>query len=89
MTGIVLDADMNIHTEISPGGVERVYEKALNDGLSKRKMRVERQLALPIEYEDIFIEDAVTVDLLVEDKLGIEIKSVEKISPVHFKQVRT
>ncbi len=86
MTGIVLDACIKIHTEIGPGCFERVYEEALNYELAKRKIRVERQLALPIEYEEIFIEDAYKVDLLVEDKLVIEIKSVEKLSPIHFKQ---
>lgn len=89
LTGIVLDACIKIHTEIGPGCFERVYEEALNYELAKRKIRVERQLALPIEYEEIFIEDAYKVDLLVEDKLVIEIKSVEKLSPIHFKQVRT
>jgi GxxExxY protein len=89
LTGVVLDACIKIHTEIGPGCFERVYEEALNYELIERKFRVERQLLLPIQYEDVFIENAYKIDLLVEDKLVIEIKSVERLSPVHFKQVRT
>ena len=89
LTGSLLDACIKIHTEIGPGCFERVYEEALNYELVKRNIRVERQLLLPIAYEEIFIEDAYRIDLLLEDRLVIEIKSVEKINPVHFKQVRT
>ena len=89
LTGIVLDAGIKVHTIIGPGCFEKVYEEALNYELSKRNLQVLRQVLLPIEYEEIFIEDAYKIDLLVENKLVIEIKSVEKLHPVHFKQVRT
>jgi len=55
----------------------------------KERHAIERQLLMPIRYEDLEIRDAYRVDLLVERKLVIEIKSVERIAPVHFKQVRT
>jgi len=89
LTGSVLDACIKIHTAIGPGCFERVYEEALAYELIKRKLRVERQLVLPLEYEELFIQDAYKVDLLVEDRLVIEIKSVEKLNAVHFKQVKT
>lgn len=89
ITGIVLDACVKIHTAIGPGCFEKVYEEALSYELSKRNLRVLRQALLPIEYEEIFIEDAYKLDLLVENKVIVEIKSVEKLHPVHFKQVRT
>jgi GxxExxY protein len=89
ITGIVLDACIKIHKEIGPGCFERVYEEALNYELIKRNLHVLRQVLLPIEYGEIFIEDAYKIDLLVESKLVLEIKSVEKLNPVHFKQVHT
>ena len=89
LTGTVLEACIKIHTAIGPGCFEKVYEETLNYELSKRGLHVLRQVLLPIEYEEVFIEDAYKIDLLVENKLVIEIKSVEKLNPVHFKQVRT
>lgn len=89
ITGIVLDACIKIHTEIGPGCFEKVYEETLNYEILERRLRIERQLVLPIRYEEVFVEDAYKIDLLVEDKLVIEIKSVERIHPVHFKQVKT
>jgi len=89
ITGTVLDACIKIHTEIGPGCFEKVYEEALNYELSERCFNVERQLLLPLQYEDLCIDNAYKIDLLVENRLIIEIKSVERLSPVHFKQVRT
>jgi GxxExxY protein len=89
LTGIVLDSCIKIHTKVGPGCFEKVYEEALYYELSNAGLRSERQLLLPIEYEDLFIEDAYRIDLLVENRLVIEIKSVERLTPVHFKQVRT
>ena len=89
LTGTVLDACIKIHTYIGPGCFEKVYEEALNYELTNRDLYVERQLLLPIQYESLLIEDAYKIDLLIEKKLIIEIKSVEKLNAVHFKQVRT
>lgn len=89
ITGIVLDASIKIHTEVGPGCFEKVYEELLNYELVRRELKVQRQVMLPLAYEDVYIEDAYKLDLLVEDRLVIEIKSVEKVHPVHFKQVRT
>lgn len=89
VTGIVLDACIKIHTTIGPGCFEKVYEEALYYELTKRNLHIQRQVLLPIEYEDVYIEDAYKIDLLVENRIVIEIKSVEKITGVHFKQVRT
>ena len=89
LTGNVLDACIKIHTEIGPGCFEKVYEETLYYELSKRNLQVEQQIVLPIEYEGLTIYDAYKIDLLVENRLVLEIKSVERINPVHFKQVRT
>jgi GxxExxY protein len=89
LTGIVLDACIKIHTEIGPGCFERVYEETLYYELIKRDLYVERQLLMPIQYEELAIYDAYRIDLLLENKVVIEIKSIERIAPVHFKQVMT
>src|SRR5687767_9398428 len=89
LTGIVLDACIKIHTHIGPGCFERVYEEVLNHELINRKLWVERQILMPITFEQLFIDDAYKIDLLIDHKLVIEIKSVERIAPVHFKQVMT
>ncbi len=89
LTGIVLDACIKIHTEIGPGCFERVYEETLYYELNKRNLYVERQLLMPIHYEELAIHDAYRIDLLLEKKVVIEIKSVERLAPVHFKQVMT
>jgi len=89
ITGKVVDACIKIHTTIGPGCFERVYEEALYYELVNRNLRVNRQVAMPIKYESLKVQDAYKVDLLVDNQLIIEIKSTEKISPVHFKQVMT
>ena len=89
VTGIVLDACIKIHTVIGPGCFEKVYEETLNYELCKRGLIVKRQSLMPICYENLFIHDAYKMDLLVEGKLIIEIKSIERLAPVHFRQVMT
>jgi GxxExxY protein len=63
--------------------MRRYYE------LQKKDLKVERQQLLPIEYESLLIKDAYKIDLLIENKLVLEIKSIEHVLPVHFKQVMT
>ena len=89
LTGIVLDACIKIHTTIGPGCFEKVYEEALYYELANRNIYTERQVLMPISYEQLYIEDAYRMDLIVEKKLIIEIKSIERLAPVHFKQVMT
>lgn len=89
ITALIVDSCIKIHTVIGPGCYERVYEELLYFELNKRDLYLERQLAMPILYESLQINDAYKLDLLVEKKIIIEIKSVEHILPVHFKQVNT
>jgi GxxExxY protein len=81
----VLRACIIIHTEIGPGCFEIFYEETLYYELVKKDIAIERPLLMPIRYKDLEIRDAYRVNLLVEKKLVIEIKSVERIAPVHFK----
>src|SRR6267154_6333850 len=89
LTGVVLDACIKIHTVIGPGCFERVYEEALYYELVNREISVTRQVLMPISYEKLVIEDAYRIDLLVNHNLIVEIKSLDRLAPVHFKQVMT
>ncbi|MBS1621032.1 MAG: GxxExxY protein [Bacteroidetes bacterium] len=89
LTGVVLDACIKIHTAIGPGCFERVYEETLYYELINRDVYVERQVLMDISYEKLVIQDAYRMDLLAEKNLIIEIKSIERLAPVHFKQVMT
>jgi GxxExxY protein len=89
LTGIVIEIAIKIHTTVGPGCFEKVYEEILYYELQKKDLKVERQQLLPIEYESLLIKDAYKIDLLIENKLVLEIKSIEHVLPVHFKQVMT
>lgn len=89
LTGTVIEVAIKIHNTVGPGCFEKVYEEILYYELQKRNLKVERQLLLPIEYENLLIKDAYKVDLQIENKLVVEIKSIEHVLPVHFKQVMT
>lgn len=85
----VVDAAYQIHTEVGPGLLEVVYEAVLVRMLEQRGLRVRRQVAVPVELMGLRFDEGFRVDLLVEDRLVVELKSVERLSPVHWKQVLT
>jgi len=85
----VVDAAFKIHTILGPGLFESVYEAALEYELQKRGLRVEHQIGLPVRYEEVRLELGFRVDLIVDWKVIVEIKSVEALAPVHKKQLLT
>lgn len=85
----VVDAAFKIHTKLGPGLLESVYEAVLAYELRKRGLRVVRQKPIPVVYEEVQLEDGFRADLVVEDKVILELKSVEAVAPVHKKQVLT
>lgn len=89
ITGQTLDACIKIHNFLGPGLFESVYEQVLFYELEKRGFYVQKQKALPVVYDNIKFEDGFRVDLVVEEKVIIEIKSIEQLSPVHYKQLHT
>ena len=89
ITQIILDAAFHVHTKLGPGLLESVYEVVLAHELKKRGLRVERQKPIAICYEELTFEEGFRADLLVEDKVIVELKSVERLAPVHPKQVLT
>ena len=84
-----VDCGFRIHQALGPGLLESVYEAILADSLARRGIFVERQKPLPISFEGVQLNEGYRVDLLVERKLIIEIKSVERLVPVHGKQLLT
>ena len=85
----VVDAALKIHRTLGPGLLESVYQVTLSYELQKRGLRVAQQVALPVYYDSIKLNLGFRVDVLVADKVIIEIKSVESLAPVHRKQVET
>lgn len=89
LTKVVIGLCIKIHSKIGPGCFERVYEEILYYELTKLGYKVLRQLLLPIDYEELHIKDAYKIDLLIEDKLVVELKSVHPLPPVYFNQIQT
>ena len=86
---IIVDVAFKIHTTLGPGLLESVYEPAFSYELTKRGLKVLRQVGIPIVYESVRLEEGFRADLIVEDKVIVEIKSVEQIAAVHKKQLLT
>jgi GxxExxY protein len=85
----IVDAAYRVHTTLGPGLLESVYEAALAYELEKRGLRITRQQAIPVIYETVHILTGFHADLVVEDKVIVEIKALESIAPVHKKQLLT
>ena len=85
----IVDAAFKIHTTLGPGLLESVYEATLDYELKKRGLRVAQQVALPVYYEEVKLQLGFRIDLLVNEKVIIEIKSVEALAPIHRKQLET
>lgn len=89
ITGIIVDAAMKLHMQLGPGLLESVYEIVLARELERRGVRVERQKPVAFDYDGMHFDEGFRVDLLVEGIVVVELKSVEKLAPVHSKQVLT
>lgn len=82
-------ASFEVHNNLGPGLLESVYEEALAYELKKMGYKVERQLPVPMAYKEIDFNVGFRLDLLVENKVIVEIKSIEALRDVHFKQLNT
>jgi GxxExxY protein len=85
----VLAAAIEVHRELGPGLLESVYEVVLSRELMDRGLRISRQVAVPIEYKGLRFEEGFRADLIVEDRVLLELKSVERVTAAHKKQVQT
>ena len=86
---MIFDCALKVHKSLGPGLLESAYEECLFYELKKTGMAVEKQKPLPLVYEEVKLEIGYRVDLIVERKVIIEIKSVESLNDVHFAQVLT
>ena len=86
---IVVDAAFQIHKRLGPGLLETVYEVVLAHDLKRRGLKVKRQVPVAIIYDDIKFDEGFRADLIIEEKVIVELKSVEKVIPVHKKQLLT
>ena len=89
VTAVIVDAAYHIHREIGPGLLESVYELVLTDALQSKGLKVIRQVPIPIHIGGKVFDEGFRADLLVEDSVIVEIKSVEQLARVHKKQVLT
>ncbi|WP_309641794.1 GxxExxY protein [Flavobacterium sp.] len=89
LSKIIVDISYRIHSKLGPGLLESVYEAILFYELSSQNLKVERQKPIPIIWKEIHLDIGFRSDLIVENKVIIEIKSVEQISNVHPKQLLT
>ena len=85
----IVDTAFQVHTKLGPGLLETVYEVIMAHELKKRGMHVERQMPVPIEYDDLKFEEGFRADLVVNGLVVIELKSVDKLAKVHKKQLLT
>jgi GxxExxY protein len=85
----IVDAAYQVHIRLGPGLLESVYEVALAHEIQKRGIEVTRQQMIPIVYDGLHFDEGFRADLVVADVLIVELKSVEKVSPVHKKQLLT
>lgn len=86
---VALDCGFHIHDEIGPGLLESAYEAFMAASLAERGVNVEVQKPIPVTYRGVVVRDAFRADLLLEGRLIVEIKSVERLAPVHSKQLLT
>ncbi|NJR75287.1 MAG: GxxExxY protein [Scytonema sp. CRU_2_7] len=85
----IVDAAYKVHTTLGPGLLESVYQAVMEYELRKRGLRVEAEQPIPVVYEGVHLEVGFRADLIVEDKVIVELKSVETVHPVHKKQLLT
>ena len=86
---IIVDSAYHVHRKLGPGLLESVYEVILAHELKKRGLEVERQVPVAIVFEGIKFDEGFRADIIVEDKVFVELKSIEKVMPVHKKQLVT
>ncbi len=89
LSKVIIDCAMDIHRDLGPGLMESVYETVLAFELKTKGLKVECQKPVRLLYKGISFDDAFRADMIINDKVIIELKSIEKISKVHSKQLLT
>lgn len=86
---LILDAAFEVHRRLGPGLFESVYESILSHELNKRGLKVQRQVPIRLSYDNLIFDEGFKADIIVDDKVIIELKSIEALHPVHKKQLLT
>lgn len=89
LSSIIIGAAIDVHTLLGPGLLESVYETCLYYELKEIGLKVERQLDLPVVYKNVHLDSGFRLDLLIQDKVIIEIKAVKELSDIHLAQTMT
>ena len=89
ISAIIIDTCFHIHSELGAGLFESVYEEILYYELTNKGLKVERQKGIPVIWKELKMDIGFRADLIVENKVIIEIKSIEQLAPVHKKQLLT
>jgi len=89
VSGAIVDAAIQVHRDLGPGLLESVYEAVMAYELEQRGLAVQKQVALSVQYRELKIEDAFRADLIVNQKVIVELKSIERVANVHKKQLLT
>lgn len=89
LTGLIIGCAIEVHRELGPGLLESAYEQCLCPELSLQGAAFERQVSLPVVYKDIKLDCGYLMDLVVEGEIVVELKTVEKILPIHEAQLLT
>jgi GxxExxY protein len=89
MTGLIIGSALRIHTALGPGMFESVYREVLADDLTRKGLLVEVEKTFPIVFEGRSFDKAFRVDLAVENKVLVELKSITQIAPIHLTQLLT
>ena len=89
LSNVVIGAAIDVHRALGPGLLESAYEACLCHELGSRGVKYKRQVSLPIDYKDVQLDCGYRLDILVEDKIVVELKSIEKLLPIHDAQLLT
>jgi GxxExxY protein len=89
ITGNIIDCCIKIHKVLGPGLLESVYEEVLAHELKKKDLLCERQVGIPVFYDELKMDLGFRADIIVDDKVIVELKSIESVLPVHKKQLLT
>lgn len=89
ITAAIVDASVQIHRDLGPGLLESVYETLLAHALVKRGFHVECQIPIRFQYDGLVFEEGFRTDMIVDNQVVVELKSVERLAPVHGKQLLT
>ena len=89
LSEIIIECTIKVHKALGPGLLESVYEKILAYELTKKNLKVTCQVSIPITYENIIFNEGFRADIIVNDSVIVELKSINEFDAVHFKQLLT